>query len=212
MVLYASISTNFRILVYSFHLFFMTIQIALFLVKSISYGQSQNHFVRDLILIIIAIPGAYIGFVSPVNYSSQPADLTPVLMFFNILTIIRFLKIVQKITFFNSIIRYINEKTLHFKNIILIFSCVGIGLSYFHYLVFNKNISIFQSVNYTMGGILGADFYNSIITLQSRFNIQSHAKLQILLVSVHISNAAFKSTMIAFAIFQLSNFDRENQS
>jgi len=50
---------------------------------------------RDLILSVIAIPGAYIGFINPVKYSTQSYELKIILLMFNALTVVRFIKVIH---------------------------------------------------------------------------------------------------------------------
>ena len=72
---------------------------------------------RDLILTLLAFPGAYIGFVNPVQYSSQPEELKTVLVFFNALTVFRFIKILNYFVTVEKIDEFMGQKMAKAGNI-----------------------------------------------------------------------------------------------
>jgi hypothetical protein len=102
------LNTNERIGVYTAHLFFFTAEMLIFTFESVVYNKNQEHFMRDLILNLFAIPGAYIGFVNPVQFSNGSQELKVILILFNALTVVRFIKIVNYFEVLESIYTFLS--------------------------------------------------------------------------------------------------------
>jgi hypothetical protein len=89
-------------------------------------------------LTLIAIPGAYIGFVNPVQFSTGSPELKFILVLFNALTVLRFVKIINYFPVLENIYTFLKDKisqTLNTFACMLVFTA---GTGFYIYLIFAK--------------------------------------------------------------------------
>lgn len=134
----------------------------MFVIESITYKGNQEHFWRDLILNILAIPGSYIGFVNPVRYSNESYDLKVILQLFNALTVVRFVKIISYFPVFSKILSLFYDKLSQTLHILALFLMTAVSMTGYLYQILDKKEPIFNCLNYIILGLFGGDFFTTI--------------------------------------------------
>jgi hypothetical protein len=64
-----NIQNGARIMVLAAHLFLFALELTFFALESFGFQMGQPHFMRDLILLVLAIPGSFILFVPVSQFS-----------------------------------------------------------------------------------------------------------------------------------------------
>lgn len=83
----------------------------------------------------MAIPGSYIGFVNPAQYSSQSYDLKVILMIFNALTTVRFIKVVNYFHVFERVYGFMRNKMTQSLNVLVIVVGAAVTVGFYIFKV-----------------------------------------------------------------------------
>jgi hypothetical protein len=158
----------------------------------------------------MAIPGAYIGFVNPVQYSSQSYDLKVILMIFNALTIVRFVKVVNYFHVFERVYGFMRNKMTQTLNVLVIVVVAAVTIGFYIFVVLGRKESIVECVNHAFVGLVGGDFHGVMENLFQRNQITLTYQAHLLYLTVHFLNIALVNLFVAFVIYELSDYVNES--